>query len=121
MFNNCVVDWSMLSNSILNKFAPGHAVFRQQLSRIKDTQVDYLDEQRDKDNLEKKIMLRKQQKGYDSPKNMNELQRKIAERSDFRKKQYANNPDLLVNYNLSLHRYLYFLGLLIKFSRKSQS
>jgi hypothetical protein len=100
----------MLSNSILNKFAPGHSVFRQQLTRIKDTKVDYLEDQRNKDNLEKKVMLRKQQKGYDSPKNMNELQRKIAERSSYRNKLYANNPDLLVSYNLS-QQHLFILKL----------
>lgn len=93
-----IVDWNMLSNSILNKFAPGHAIFRQQLELMKNTQVDFLEEQRQKDNLEKKKMLRQQQRGYDSPQNLNELQKKIIERSMNRAKLYSDNPDMLVSF-----------------------
>ena len=90
----------MLSNSILNKFAPGHAVFRQQLEMMKDKQVDFLEEQRNKENLEKKMMLRRMHKGYEGPQNLNELQRKMAEKKQQREKLYANNPEMLVGFLL---------------------
>uniref|UniRef100_A0A7S3J5Y5 Uncharacterized protein n=1 Tax=Euplotes harpa TaxID=151035 RepID=A0A7S3J5Y5_9SPIT len=38
------VDWNVLSNSILNKFAPTHNIFHQQLEKMKSTQLDYLHE-----------------------------------------------------------------------------
>lgn len=93
----------MLSNSILNKFAPGHAIFRQQLEKLKSHQMDFLEEQRAKENLEKKIMLRKQQRGYESPKNVTELQRKMYERSNNRHKLYSDHPDMLVRTLLAFY------------------
>lgn len=70
MFNQSSfkVGWGALSNSILNKFAPGHSIFRQQLEKMKNNQTDFIQELKHKENLEKKTMLRNQMKGIEAPK-----------------------------------------------------
>lgn len=91
-----IVNWSMLANSMLNKFSAGHNVFRQQLDHMKYKQMDFLEFQRQKDNLEKKNMLRRMQKGYDDSQNLNEIQRKQLQRKHEREKLYSKNSDLMV-------------------------
>jgi hypothetical protein len=82
---------------MLNKFSAGHNVFRQQLDHMKDKQMDFLEFERQKQNLEKKNMLRRMQKGYDTNQNMNQIQRKQLQRKHEREKLYSKNSDLMVN------------------------
>lgn len=86
-----------MSSSILNKFAPAHSIFMQQLNKLKDHQVDYIEQQQLRETLEHKAMLRRQLKGYESPKNVNELQAKMLERKNNRSRLYSENKAKMVN------------------------
>jgi hypothetical protein len=88
---------------MLNKFSAGHNIFKQQLDHIKDKKVDFIEEKRDRDNLEKKNMLRKMQKGYGESQNMNEIQRKQLQRQAERAKLYGNNSNMMVNITLRIY------------------
>jgi hypothetical protein len=88
---------------MLNKFSAGHNIFKQQLDHIKDKKVDFIEEKRDRDNLEKKNMLRKMQKGYGESQNLNDIQRKQLQRQADRAKLYGNNSNLMVNITLRIN------------------
>lgn len=94
------MNWGQLSSSILNKFAPSHAIFKQQLQKMKNNQVDFLEQERIKENLEKKAMLRQQLKGYESPKTINELQAKMLQRKQHRKRLYSENEARMVKFHI---------------------
>lgn len=51
---------------------------------------------KDKEILENKQMLRKQMKGIEAPKDLNDLQAKIEERARQREKLFQGHPDRLV-------------------------
>lgn len=93
-----LVDWNLLSNSILNKFAPGHAVFKQQLNKIKNTQINYVKDKKIKEDLVKKAELRKLQKKYESSTNMSELKMRIQLKKKHRERFYSNHSELKVSY-----------------------
>jgi len=85
------VNWSMLSNSILNKFAPGHAVFKQQLNKMKYGQEDYLKKLQQNSDI---ADCRRCTMKYDSSKNMNEVQKLMQKKLEQRERLYSDQPDL---------------------------
>ncbi|CAI2368095.1 unnamed protein product [Moneuplotes crassus] len=86
------VTWRVLSNSILNKFAPGHTVFKQQLEIMKSKEQNSQNKKKDFDILLKRTIKRQSQKNLETEHHLTGFQKLRDNRIKNLEKKYAGDP-----------------------------
>ena len=84
----------------MNKFAPSHSIFRQQLERMKHHQLGFLEDLKMKEIMKYKAMKKKLKAvKVEAPETLNKFQEERERNKKVIEQVYEDKPDLRVNFS----------------------